>query len=147
MTKPVNSTHIKNTHELSRLEGEELHRKTERVVELLRIANQQQNDPRYAGTAISGSLAHEPAGGAKGDPRDTMQSSPPYPSWARGSLSGGNAGSSRRSRQRQPAGQHTRSGQSRPPSRYEPEHAHEQPAARRLHYYYCLLVKSANQYL
>jgi hypothetical protein len=71
MAKPVYSTPIKNmraaeaaAQELSRLEGEEPRRQTERMAELLRIANQQQTDPRYAGNAPSGSLSHEPAGGA-----------------------------------------------------------------------------------
>jgi hypothetical protein len=79
MGKPVYSTPVKNMRaasaaakELSRLEGEELRRQTERVAELLHIATEQQNDPRYAGEIPSGSLAHEPTGGAKGGPRDTM---------------------------------------------------------------------------
>jgi hypothetical protein len=87
MGKPVYSTPVKNMRavsaaakELSRLEGEELRRQTERVAELLCIATEQQNDPRYAGNIPSGSLAHEPAGGAKGGPRDTMDSSSPHPS-------------------------------------------------------------------
>jgi hypothetical protein len=41
--------------ELCRLEGKELRRQTRRVTELLRIANEQQKNPRYTGNAPSAS--------------------------------------------------------------------------------------------
>jgi hypothetical protein len=76
--RPIYNTPKKNVRvataaveELSRLEGEELRRQTKRVAELLRIATEQHNDPRYAGNTPSVSLARGAAGGTKSGPRDT----------------------------------------------------------------------------
>jgi hypothetical protein len=131
MERPIYNTPENNvraataaTEELSRLEGEELRRQTKRVAELLRTATEQQNDPRYAKNAPSVSLAHGAAGHTKNGPRDTAESSSPHPSRQRGSLGGGYAGTSRRSRQRHstdPSGGSSQSWQ--PPSKEQPKYS------------------------
>ncbi|KAK1680935.1 hypothetical protein QYE76_041783 [Lolium multiflorum] len=108
--------------ELDRLEGEELRRQTERVTELLKAANRQSKDPRYA---------HAPrashARGAAGNARDSAESASPAPSRHRDSRAT-HASSSRTSRLGS-----GNSGRSRPPpSRHQGEDS-ERPVPRRPH--------------
>jgi hypothetical protein len=73
---PVYNTPEKNmlvaeapVEELCCLEGEELHRQTRRVTELLHIANKQQKNPRYDDNATSASHAHGAADNNRGAPK------------------------------------------------------------------------------
>ncbi|KAK1615926.1 hypothetical protein QYE76_021443 [Lolium multiflorum] len=82
MELPIYNTPDKNmlaaeaaAEELHRLEGEELRRQTTRVTELVKAANRQSKDPRYAQDPRA---SH--ARGAAGNARDTAESTSPAPS-------------------------------------------------------------------
>ncbi|KAK1618858.1 hypothetical protein QYE76_024375 [Lolium multiflorum] len=82
MELPIYNTPDKNmlaaeaaAEELHRLEGEELRRQTARVADLVKAANKQSKDPRYARDPRA---PH--ARGAAGNARDTAESASPAPS-------------------------------------------------------------------
>ncbi|KAK1609712.1 hypothetical protein QYE76_033385 [Lolium multiflorum] len=82
MELPIYNTPDKNmlaaeaaAEELHRLEGEELRRQTARVADLVKAANRQSKDPRYAPAPRA---SH--ARGAAGNARDTAESTSPAPS-------------------------------------------------------------------
>ncbi|KAK1556165.1 hypothetical protein QYE76_016724 [Lolium multiflorum] len=132
---PIYNTPDKNmlaaeaaAEELHRLEGAELRRQTERVTELLKAANRQTQDPRYA-HAPRASHAHGAAGKDRDGPKDTAESTSLAPS-RRADSRNTHASSSRTSRP--PSGN---SGRSRPPSsRHDDEEGQwpRQPARSRL---------------